>query len=112
MEKGTGKAWRRFSGHAVQQNNRLGSVDMTTAAPTHNRHLDATREAYLAAIARRPMIDAHDLAKVRQIVSNSTDWLREAYQLVANRPDIADAIERAGATLVALQNRLLDEARR
>lgn len=78
-------------------------------AQIHNRHTDAVRAATLAALNNRPVIDPHDHQAATAIANNAVDWLREAYRLLRNRPDLTPYVQTAAANLKVLQTRLEQE---
>jgi len=78
-------------------------------AQTHNRQVDAVRAATLAALNNRPVIDPHDHQLATTITGNAVDWLREAYRLLASRPDLTQYLQTAAANLKVLQTRLEQE---
>lgn len=74
--------------------------------PVHNPQTDAMRARYMAAIAARPALDPHDATCADLFLKNAIVQLREAWKLLQTRGDLAEPIERIGATCKALSMRL------
>lgn len=81
-----------------------------TAPQTHNRTTDGIREAYKATIARRAVLDPNDLTCASLALSHCLDLQRIAYSLLKTRPDLAEPLERAAASVKVVLVRLAEES--